>query len=158
MVRLYQAKLTISSLSVHTPAINALPQFLRENGYANITDPNHCAWQMGHHTDDPLFPWFQKHPQQMELFLSWMQNNRHGLPIFLDTMDIEQELARGSTDSTILFVDIGGAMGHQCIAVKQRYPKLRGRIILQDQPGVIEQVSKWIQLILLVKFIMLFQL
>lgn len=74
--------------------------------------------------------------------LSWMQGQRYGLPIFLDAFDFEKELAQGTEPSTPLFVDVGGAMGHQCIALKQRYPGMAGRIILQDTPSVIEQVKQ----------------
>ena len=36
-----------------------------------------------------------------------------------------------------LFVDVGGAGGHQCISLRQRFPDLKGKVVLQDQPAVI---------------------
>jgi demethylsterigmatocystin 6-O-methyltransferase len=39
-------------------------------------------------------------------------------------------------------VDIGGAIGHQSIALKQKCPELPGRIIVQDQQGVIDQIKE----------------
>lgn len=33
-----------------------------------------------------------------------------------------------------LFVDVGGGRGHQCSSFKAKYPKLTGRIILQELP------------------------
>jgi hypothetical protein len=77
----------------------------------------------------------------MELFMGWMQSQRDGLPMFLDVVDFQKEFSQGSSDSSVLFVDTGGAMGHQCIALKQKYPELPGRIILQDQQRVIDQVN-----------------
>lgn len=31
-----------------------------------------------------------------------------------------------------LFVDVGGSIGHQCARLKQKFPDLKGRIVLQD--------------------------
>ncbi|KAI1410390.1 putative sterigmatocystin 8-O-methyltransferase precursor [Hypoxylon sp. FL1857] len=128
-------------LATAVPIDNALPQFLRETGYTNVTDPNHCAWQAGHRTEDDPWTWLQKRPIQMERFLSWMHYLRSGLPTFVDFMDIEQEIGNGSTDSTLLFVDVGGARGHQCVALRRKYPSLPGRIVLQDLPDVIQRVK-----------------
>ncbi|XXH00980.1 hypothetical protein Hte_007331 [Hypoxylon texense] len=119
----------------------AFPQFLRETGYANPTDPNHCPWHLGHHTDLSPFPWLQSHPEHFGYFLPWMASQRDGLPIFLDVLNFEQEFAQDTTTSTPLFVDVGGASGHQCIALKQRFPRLPGRIVLQDQAHIIAQVK-----------------
>ncbi len=120
----------------------AFPRFLRETGYVNPTDPNHCAWHLGHNTFLSPFAWLQNHPEQLINFLPWMASNRVGQLSFLDVMDFENELAQDTTESTVLFVDIGGALGHQCVALRKKYPKLTGRIILQDQAPVIEQVRK----------------
>lgn len=119
----------------------AFPQFLRQTGYVNPTDPNNCPWQLGHRTDQSPFPWLQSHPEMMEFFLPWMATQRDGLPTMFDVVDFRQEFGQNTDDSTILFVDVGGAMGHQCIALKQKYPELLGRVILQEQAHTIEQVK-----------------
>ncbi|KAI2613378.1 putative sterigmatocystin 8-O-methyltransferase precursor [Hypoxylon sp. NC1633] len=124
------------------PSFTAFPRFLRETGYANSTDPSHCAWHVGHQSDLSPFPWLQSHAEHFEYFLPWMATQRDGLPIFLDVFDFQQELAQGTTDSTAIFVDVGGVVGHQCIALKQRFPTLPGRIILQDQSHIIDQVKQ----------------
>ncbi len=38
-----------------------------------------------------------------------------------------------------MLVDIGGGPGHQCVALKKRYPDLRGRIGLQYTEDVIKE-------------------
>ncbi|KAK7752639.1 hypothetical protein SLS62_005408 [Diatrype stigma] len=65
---------------------------------------------------------------------------REGLRPFLDVVDM-RELARGADASTPIFVDVGGAAGHQCIAVRDKYPDLAGRIILEDMAHVLDQVK-----------------
>lgn len=125
---------------VHAPVWSALPQFLRETGYANPTEPTGCPWYTAKNTKDPIWEWISKRPVQLEQMMSWMQGQRDGLPIFLDAIDFNQ-YARGATDSTLIFVDVGGNRGHQCINLKQRYPDLPGRIVVQDQPHVIEEAK-----------------
>ncbi|KAI1407192.1 putative sterigmatocystin 8-O-methyltransferase precursor [Hypoxylon sp. FL1857] len=125
-----------------SPSFMAFPRFLRQNGYANPTDPSYCPWHLGHDTDLSPFPWLQSHPEHFGYFLPWMAAQRDGLPIFLDVIDFQREFAQGSTPSTPLFVDVGGAVGHQCIALKKRFPELPGRIILQEQAHVIHQVKE----------------
>ncbi|KAI1869727.1 uncharacterized protein JN550_005708 [Neoarthrinium moseri] len=119
----------------------ALPKFIRETGYQNPEDPNKCSWHFGHNTDLNPFPWLRANPEHMQYFLPWMATQREGLPIFLDTMNVNDEFWKKANDSTPLFVDVGGALGHQCIAVRKRYQDLQGRVILQEQGFIIDQVE-----------------
>ncbi|KAJ4408025.1 hypothetical protein N0V82_009790 [Gnomoniopsis sp. IMI 355080] len=124
------------------PAFTALPQYLRDTGYKNPTDPNNLAWHVGHKTDLNAFPWLLAHPRQMEVFMQAMTTLREGMTEWFDAVDFSGEFLsdKESDHSTPLFVDVGGAMGHQCIAFKQRYPDLKGKVIVQDQPQVISQI------------------
>lgn len=58
-----------ASFETVLPAFTALPQFLRDTGYKNPTDPDHLAWHVGHKTEDNAFPWLLAHPRQMEVFM-----------------------------------------------------------------------------------------
>lgn len=118
----------------------AFPQFLSKNGYQNTTDPGNTAWQIGHQTGDAPFPWLTQHPDLLNLFLAFLALGREGLRPFLDVVDMK-ELTKGADASTPIFVDVGGATGHQCIAVRDRYPDLAGRIILEDMAHVLDQVK-----------------
>lgn len=120
----------------------ALPQFLRESGYVNPTDPRHTAFNLGMHTDQDFFCWLQSHPKDLEIFSSWMSAQRDTHPNFLDVIDFEQDLASGAEDSTVLFVDVGGSRGQQSIALRNRYPSLPGRIIVQDLAGVVAEATE----------------
>ncbi|KAH9886148.1 putative sterigmatocystin 8-O-methyltransferase precursor [Xylariomycetidae sp. FL2044] len=124
-----------------SPTFTALPKFFREKGYANPTDPGSCPWHIGHQTDLSPFPWLQKNPQHFENFLPWMSSQRNGLPIFLDVLDVQELFTRDTSASTPLFVDVGGAMGHQCIAFRRKFPDVPGRVVLQDIPPVIEAIK-----------------
>ncbi|KAI8626145.1 S-adenosyl-L-methionine-dependent methyltransferase [Xylariaceae sp. FL1651] len=124
------------------PAINAMPQFLRENGYVNMTDPYHIPWHLAHGTEDPIFKWINARPDVLKNFMRWMAGQRDGLPNFLSVVDFEEEFAKGAGSSTPVFVDVGGSLGHQCAALKQRHPNLVGRVVLQDLPETIAKAKK----------------
>ena len=67
---------------------------------------------------------------------------RAGALDWLSVFPVEKEVGAWSAEpDKALFVDIGGSFGHQCIAFKARYPKLPGRIILQDIPQTLEHVK-----------------
>jgi len=123
------------------PSFLAFPQFLRETGYANPIDPKHTPFNLGTRTEQTLFEWIKDHPDTLLHFNTWMSVQRDPRSTFLDVLPFDQELANGTDDDSILFVDIGGSRGHQCIAFRKRYPHLRGRVILQDLPHVISQVK-----------------
>lgn len=46
-------------------------------------------------------------------------------------------LLENTTPETVIFVDVGGSVGHQSVAFKQRFPNMPGRVILQDLEGPI---------------------
>ncbi|KAI1824032.1 S-adenosyl-L-methionine-dependent methyltransferase [Xylaria intraflava] len=123
------------------PAYNALPGFLRETGYADLADGANSPWFTGHQTKDPPFEWLPKHPELLDGFMGWMSSHHDGLPTIFDEIDFAKEIAQGADPSTPVFVDMGGAMGHQCILLRQKCPSLVGRVILQDLPPVIDQVK-----------------
>ncbi|KAJ3578053.1 hypothetical protein NPX13_g2511 [Xylaria arbuscula] len=124
------------------PAVNAMPQYLRENKYSTkMADSGDIPWYLGQDTPDPIFKWINDRPPVLKSFMGWMAGQREGLPVFLDAVDFKKEFAKGATESTPVFVDVGGSMGHQCIAVRQRYPDLVGRVVLQDLPATIEKVK-----------------
>lgn len=127
---------------VLAPSFLALPEFLRKSGYANPTDSRYTAFNLGMRTEQDFFCWLQSHPQDLELFSSWMSAQRETSPSFLDVIDFERDLALGADRSTVLFVDVGGSRGQQSIALRRRYPSLPGRIIVQDVAGVVAEATE----------------
>jgi hypothetical protein len=62
-------------------------------------------------------PWFQFHP-------------------------VEGRLTRSADAKTPLLVDIGGNLGADIAAFHSRFPALRGILILEDLPGVIDSIKE----------------
>ncbi|KAL8784364.1 MAG: hypothetical protein Q9213_004016 [Squamulea squamosa] len=120
----------------------AFPQFLRESGYINPTDPRYTAFSLGMRTDQDFFCWLQSHPKDLEKLSSWISIQRETHPSFLDVIDFERDFAPAANDSTVLFVDVGGSRGQQSIVLRERYPSLPGRIIVQDLAGVVADATE----------------
>ncbi|GES61669.1 putative sterigmatocystin 8-o-methyltransferase protein [Aspergillus terreus] len=118
----------------------AFPHFLRRTNYRNPSNPNETAFHLGMQTDQDLFKWLESHPDYSVNFSMWMSTRRETKPIFLDVLDFPRETGP-SDESNVLFVDICGSRGHQSIALRQRYPDLPGRVIVQDIPHVVAEVT-----------------
>lgn len=85
------------------------------------------------------FDWALAVPSRFDNFLQWMMANREGQKIFLDIYPFEKELCYKLKPETPLFVDVGGGIGHMCLALKQKLPHTPGRVINQDLPPAIAQ-------------------
>ena len=72
-------------------------------------------------------------------YFKWLAEAQKGLRTWLDIFPA-RDLFYGSNKDTPIFVDVDGGLGHQCIALRAKYPKIRGRVILQDLPHILQQV------------------
>ena len=67
---------------------------------------------------------------------------RAGALDWLAVFPIEEEVGDWSAGPEgTLFVDVGGGFGHQCSALKAKYPELSGKVILQDLPQTLAHVQ-----------------
>ena len=121
------------------PVLQELPQFLADIGYKNLTNPTDTPFQRAFKTDQVPFKWVQGHPMKMKHFGHWMATQRQGMPNWLETYPIEAECKVSC--AKVLFVDVGGGIGHQAIALRTTYPQLQGRVILQDLPEVLQHAA-----------------
>lgn len=123
----------------HRNSHNAvLPGFAALNN--TLKDPNttRTAFQNSFDTDLTYYQWAETHPLEKNAFHHFMEEHIANLPHWLDAFDFRDEFGAGLTDDDVAFVDIGGSIGHQCEALRRRHPNLKGRVILQDLPDVIE--------------------
>ena len=89
--------------------------------------------------DQPAFVWALTQPERLKDFNLWMTATHEGQRSWLDVFPAEK-FCDGSDVNKVLFVDIGGGVGHQCAALKARLSaaRIEGRIVLQDMPMAIE--------------------
>ena len=84
------------------------------------------AWQRAMHTDLDFFHWVKQYPENLKLFQQMMTVGE-----WLDVVPFAKAAASVEPDS-VLFVDVGGSIGHQCARLKTKYRNLPGRIIVQE--------------------------
>lgn len=58
-----------------------------------------------------------------------------------DFFPVEEEICKGARQDqeAIMFIDVGGGMGHEGLALKKRHPNLPGRFINQDLPQIVSE-------------------
>ena len=62
------------------------------------------------------------------------------MPTWLDVFPVKQDCA-GMSPERAVFVDVGGGLGHQCMSLRNHFPDLTGRVVLQDIPATLEHVT-----------------
>ncbi|KAJ5332900.1 hypothetical protein MYU51_008859 [Penicillium brevicompactum] len=96
-------------------------------------------FQIAHGTELSAFQWFAATPPYMDYFNSFMAAYRAGKRYWFEEgfYPVAENLLSGFQDG-VLLVDVGGGRGHDLEAFLKVYG---GRVILQDQPGVIADIS-----------------
>lgn len=120
------------------PVFQALPSFLAETKYQDITNAANTAFQKAFPTDLPAFMWLPTQPERFGPLQQVMTvQGAVGTPWFwvfpfgAEVCDFE-----GRT----VLVDVGGGFGHQSAALLEAFPRLHGKITLQDLPQTLEQL------------------
>jgi hypothetical protein len=54
---------------------------------------------------------------------------------------VRERLGPAKDDGEVLIVDIGGGAGHDLLGFRARYPDLKGRLVLQEMPYMVEKVK-----------------
>ncbi|KHO01575.1 O-methyltransferase, family 2 [Metarhizium album ARSEF 1941] len=114
------------------PGLAALNSVLRQPG-AKLN-----AFKAGHRTDQDFYTWLSTHPVHDRAFHRYMEAQFASLPTWLDVVDFEADFGNDLAPSDVAFVDVGGGNGQQCALLKNKFPGLQGRIILQDRPHVLQ--------------------
>jgi demethylsterigmatocystin 6-O-methyltransferase len=70
-----------------------------------------------------------------------MAGGRLGMPTWLDAYPCKEK-TEGLKPEQPLFIDLGGGIGHQAIALWEKLPDLPNKIVLQDIPQTLEHTIK----------------
>lgn len=120
--------------------VQALPDFLQETKYQNITQNNKTVFQKAFNTDLSCFAWLPNQPKRFAYLQGMLPIQRNG--DWLSKFPVKQEVGCWiAKPDQALFVDVGGGRGHQCSSFKAKYPELTGRIILQDLPQTLANLK-----------------
>lgn len=129
------------------PAIQATPSFLADTKYQDITNSRNTPFQKAFKTDLAAFDWVSQQPRlftAMQQVMTMMQGNEWLVDFnaldeaasALETKPPSQEFERP------FFVDVGGGHGHQLVQLRDKYPHLKGGLILQDLPEAVAQLPQ----------------
>jgi len=104
-------------------------------------------YQHAHKTDLNFFAHLQANPPNGERFNHHMGGYRQGRPSWMDKgfYPVQSNLIDGfenESNESALVVDIGGSVGHDLAEFQQKYPDAPGRLVLQDLPIVIGQITE----------------
>ena len=126
------------------PSFHGIPAYLKEIKYQNPGNIADGPFQYAHHTKDPFFVWIGKRPEHFEHFNNYMSGYRQGKRSWMDEgfYPMEERLGRDAEKYGTFLVDIGGGLGHDLEELKLKHRGVRGRLVLQDKPEVISQISK----------------
>ncbi|CAG8975340.1 hypothetical protein HYALB_00005670 [Hymenoscyphus albidus] len=115
-----------------------LPEYLKNTKYKNPMNAKNGPFQFAKGTD--LHYLIGSKPsllKQKRLQLRWQSS---GDPWF-DFYPVEERFAQSSSTDTPLMVDIGGSLGNDLAAFHARFPSLRGSLVLEELPEVLDSIT-----------------
>ncbi|KAF7901467.1 hypothetical protein EAF00_003688 [Botryotinia globosa] len=123
------------------------PRYFLETSHTSPTNPHDGLMQYAHGTKLQSFDYFGTMPGNvLGDFNTFMGNTMGARRYWLDWWPVEERVFEGveGADNTLL-VDVGGGKGHDIMAFKEKFgrrEKRVGRLVLQDQPHVLEEIGE----------------
>ncbi|KAL4787895.1 S-adenosyl-L-methionine-dependent methyltransferase [Aspergillus varians] len=122
-----------------SPAVLVLPDYLKENGYKDVTEPTNTPMQKAFNTKDLAFIWLQTQPESQAYFNQFMEVQHSNKPRWFDVYPMAEKVQNLDPDQ-VFFVDVGGGIGHYTVGLKQRMPQITSRMIVQDMAVVLPAI------------------
>ena len=139
------ARAMVRGMAETTDIMPKLPDYLASLNYRNPNDRHSSFFGFAHQTDLNMYEWLQAHPEQMRIFNDFQtanaQMNEGGVRRILESLLVSGDnigTNAGQDNNKVLFVDVGGGRGEALRKFRRNHPELRGRIIIEDLPKVIE--------------------
>lgn len=121
-----------------------MPSFLAKHNYINPEGPATC-FQSALNTELQLFPYLMSRPDHMSNFNDLMTGQRMNRTEWFEFSDVNKVLFDGyhaDDDDATLLIDIGGGRGHDLEAFRKKFPDAKGKLVLQDLPPVIDDITE----------------
>jgi demethylsterigmatocystin 6-O-methyltransferase len=114
---------------------------MSQHNYSAGLPDNKFMFNEAFKTDLPFFPWMAtQKPDQLLNFQQMMSLPRHSN--WLDVMTELPETISAATAadrSRVVFVDVGGNVGHQSARLVEEIPAAWGHVVLQDLPETVKE-------------------
>ncbi|TGO29904.1 hypothetical protein BPAE_0010g00660 [Botrytis paeoniae] len=123
------------------------PRYFLETSHTSPTNPHDGLMQYAHGTKLQSFDYFGTMPGNvLGDFNTFMGNTMGARKYWLDWWPVEERVFEGveGADNALL-VDVGGGKGHDVMAFEKKFggrEKGVGRLVLQDQPHVLEEIGE----------------
>ncbi|KAK2756393.1 hypothetical protein FQN54_005285 [Arachnomyces sp. PD_36] len=124
-------------------ASTRMPEFFKKNGYINPSSRRDNPYTFAHDTQGlSMFEFLVQNPARFKNFNDAMQarSSQTSQPYSLfpfksrfDGMD--------TTDETVLLVDVGSGIGQATLAIREACAEIKGKMVMQDQKEVIDEVA-----------------
>ena len=119
-----------------------MPEYFAQNGYQNPKDAYDAPFQLAHNCKGETYFEYVARPgneRLSEAFNITMEMQKtEDEASFLPVYPAEERLKNDDLER-VLFVDVGGGLGHQVSRFKTRYPHLPGKLVLTDLPQVVDK-------------------
>lgn len=130
--------------SSQIPPVTFLPEYFETKGYQTPTDAEDGPFQFTYQSKIHFFDWLSQRPKIQSAFNTTMRiaQNQRGEKWF-EFYPVEEKLAISDADpSKILLVDIGGNVGYDLVTLQNRFPNLKGRLVVEDLPAIVESATE----------------
>jgi hypothetical protein len=112
-----------------------IPKYLHKNGYKNVSNPTDTVIQYSF--DKPQQHFYQIFAARPDLhvhFSTLMSLWSGGWTQFQTLYPVQEQLIDGfdPTAGGAVLIDVGGNWGQQVLALKEAFPQLKGRLVVQD--------------------------
>tara|TARA_R110002003_G_scaffold252_2_gene17834 strand:+ start:3560 stop:4456 length:897 start_codon:yes stop_codon:yes gene_type:complete len=123
-------------------SIAAIPDYLAQTRYKNPTDAHDAPFNLAFDCKgQTYFDWVARpgNERLSDAFNKTMEMQKSNDEAELvQSYRAASRLKQGDPER-VLFVDVGGSMGHQVRKFAEKYPSLAGRLVLEDLPQVVEK-------------------
>ncbi|CAI6277676.1 unnamed protein product [Periconia digitata] len=127
-----------------TTAAIKMHQYFEEKGYQQPEDPRNGLFQYSHGTEKEAFELWTSQPDVITNFNTFMTGNRGSRPSWIEWYPVEERLLNADVslgEEDVLLVDIAGGRGHDVQAFGRKFASHKGRLVLEDLPPVIADIS-----------------
>lgn len=118
------------------PGVLAIPEFCESNGWKSAGDYFRGPFQLAVQTDLGYWEYWKTYPDRMKSFNTGMRIGKIGRRISAFPFGRALEL-NPCGEGGIAIVDVGGGRGQSLEAIREDWPQIEGRWILQDLPDVV---------------------
>jgi hypothetical protein len=124
-----------------------MPDYFKSSGYRLPSDASSGPFQFAFDTPLETYTYWATKPEVADNFNTFMAGKLNATETgqsWEEAYPVKENIIDGfdARISDALFVDIAGGRGHEVGQLKAKFPNFPGRFILEDLPGVIDDIKE----------------